>query len=108
MHATDLLQSLGVTPDDLELARPLGSSGPQHVATQHRCLRCGRPATLASVLEVPGAGRRWVDRCGPCFLETSPPPAGPPPSLEETLADLRAAAAEAGVALTVAVDGEAG
>jgi hypothetical protein len=109
MHATDLLQSLGVTPDDLEPASPeapLSSTGAQRAAAQHPCLRCGQPATFASVLEIPGAGRRWIDRCGPCFLATTPQRAGPPIPLEETLAVLRDAALEAGVQLHVMLEDE--
>ncbi|MFE6977231.1 hypothetical protein [Streptomyces sp. NPDC057682] len=101
----DLLQDLGVDPADLDPApaRPV----PECVYTgrlvaRYPCVRCGDPATVAAIAETP-LGRRWVDRCMPCLVATTPR-GGPPGPLEDTMAVLREAAATVGVALTVVTD----
>lgn len=105
MDVPDLLQSLNVDPADLEPAppaAPLRSSGTRRLEERHPCLRCGRPATVASVIDVPGRGRCWIDRCTACLVATVDR-GGPPVPLTETLAVLRDASREAGVRLTVVV-----
>ncbi|MFD6490706.1 hypothetical protein [Streptomyces sp. NPDC060188] len=107
MHSSDLLHLLGVTVDDLEHAppeAPIGSSGKRRLAEGHRCLRCGRPATVAGVLDIPGRGRLWVDRCTPCMVATTSRSDRQPAPLEDVLAILRDAALEARVPLRVILE----
>lgn len=112
MDSPDLLHLLNVTPDDLEQAphrAPLGSSGKQRLAEDHACLRCGRPATVAGVIDIPGRGGFWVDRCTPCMVATTSRSDKPPAPLEEVLVVLRDAALEANVRLLVLLeDGQHG
>ncbi|MFJ7963106.1 hypothetical protein [Streptomyces sp. NPDC096324] len=105
MDSPDLLELLGIDPADLEPAPPNASyRSSSHLTEQHACLRCGRPATLAGVIDVPTLGSRWIDRCGPCFVATSSRPSGTAAPLEDTLAVLRDAALEAGVRLHVMIE----
>lgn len=109
MDTPDLLQLLDVDPASLEQAppgAPIGSSGTRRLAEHHPCLRCGKPATAAGVLEVPGRGLCWIDRCTPCLVATTPRASGPPTPLEDTLAALREAALEARVRLHVMLERE--
>ncbi|MFJ5817235.1 hypothetical protein ACIQGT_25550 [Streptomyces sp. NPDC093108] len=75
MIDADLLRSLAIDPSALDPAppwAPCGSAGIQRLHGRHPCVRCGRPSTVAGVVEVPGHGRRWVDRCVPCLVATTP------------------------------------
>lgn len=107
MRSSDLLHLLGVTVDDLEQAppdAPLGSSGKWRLAEDHDCLHCGRPAAAAGVVDVPGRGRFWVDRCTPCMVATTSSSDRQPAPLEEVLAVLRGAAIEARVPLHIMLE----
>ncbi|MEV5203212.1 hypothetical protein [Streptomyces sp. NPDC053720] len=102
-----LLRSLAVDPSELAPAppwTPRGSAGMQRLDGRHPCVRCGRPSTVAGVVETPEHGRRWVDRCVPCLVATTPR-GRPQAPLTEPLAVLREAARTVGVALTTATDG---
>ncbi|MET8331744.1 hypothetical protein [Streptomyces sp. NPDC005181] len=84
MTDADLLRSLGVDPSQLDPAPPWA------------------PRQSAGV-DTPGHGRRWLDRCMPCLIATTPR-GGPRAPLTDTLAVLREAAREAGVHLTIVAD----
>ncbi|GAA1323456.1 hypothetical protein GCM10009647_058340 [Streptomyces sanglieri] len=106
MINADLLRSLAIDPSGLDPAppwTPRGSAGIQRLNGRHPCVRCGRPSTVAGVLETPEHGRRWVDRCVPCLVATTPR-GGPQAPLAETPAALQEAARTTGVALTTAAD----
>ncbi|MCX5317992.1 hypothetical protein [Streptomyces sp. NBC_00154] len=106
MNDADLLRVLGVDPSELAPAPPWM---PRQLASVNRldgslpCVRCGEPARATGVVDAPGHGRRWLDRCMPCLLATTPR-GGPPGPLEDTLAVLRQAAQQAGVDLTIVTD----
>ncbi|WP_371602307.1 hypothetical protein OG345_05305 [Streptomyces sp. NBC_01220] len=103
----DLLQSLGVDPAQLDPAplwTPCGSASIERLQGRHPCLRCGQPSTVAGVVEVLGFGRRWIDRCMPCLV-ASTPRGGPRVPLESTVAVIREAAREAGATVTIVTDG---
>ncbi|MFF1843033.1 hypothetical protein ACFVW9_14970 [Streptomyces sp. NPDC058217] len=108
MNDADLLRSLGVNPSTLDPAPASRwrNAGPERLRGRRPCVRCGEPARAAGVVDVPGYGRRWLDRCMPCLIATTPRSDGPRAPLADTLAVLREAAREAGVALTI-VPGEA-
>jgi hypothetical protein len=105
----DLLLVLGVAPATLDPA-PDRRRGPDRVGLSPvPCSTCGQPACFTRVVDVPGRGLCWLDRCRPCFLATVALQSSRVPSITGgILADLRAAAAEARVPLTVLIDGEAG
>ncbi|MGW6481294.1 hypothetical protein ACWGDS_25935 [Streptomyces sp. NPDC055059] len=109
MHVTDLLRLLALDPADLKPA-------PDRPATQQdaaarlgptpgpvSCVACGTPARSTRIIDAPEHGRRWLDLCRDCMLATADRgrPAVP---LADTVAVLRAAAEEAGVAVRVLVD----
>jgi hypothetical protein len=104
MDDADLLPSLGIDPSQLDPAPPWAPhAGAERLDGNHPCMRCGEPARATGVVDVPGHGRRWLDRCMPCLIATTPR-GGPRGPLEGTVAVLREAAREAGVALTIATD----
>ncbi|TXS44940.1 hypothetical protein [Streptomyces sp. OR43] len=109
MIDADLLRSLGIDPTMLAPAAP---ASPRQEAAFARlrervpCLLCGQPSSAVDVAEAPGHGRRWVDRCMPCMVATTPR-GGPRGSLEDVLSVLRDAAHEAGVtAIRIVTDKE--
>ncbi|MFF1962936.1 hypothetical protein ACFVW5_04810 [Streptomyces sp. NPDC058232] len=107
MNDADLLRSLGVDPAELYPAPPWAprqSAGLERLDGSYPCALCGEPARATGVVDVSGHGRRWLDRCLPCLLATTPR-GGPRAPLADTLAVLREAAREAGVALTIVTDG---
>lgn len=107
MVDADLLRSLAIDPLELDPAppwTPCGRAGIERLDGRRPCVRCGRPSSAAGVVETPEHGRRWVDRCIPCLVATTPR-GGPQAPLTEPLAVLREAARTAGVALTTAADG---
>ncbi|WP_406325769.1 hypothetical protein OG784_12680 [Streptomyces sp. NBC_01617] len=107
MNAADLLRSLGIDPAQLDPAPPPAqrqAAGAERLDGSHPCARCGEPATATGVVVAPGYGRRWLDRCMPCLVATTPRGDGPRAPLAETLTVLREAAAEAGVTLTIRTD----
>jgi hypothetical protein len=111
MDLDDTLHLLGVDPSQLEPAPPWQPGSSWSPGIRERtgpsakpCVGCGAPAQSTQIIDVPGHGHRWLDRCMPCLLATVKHDAGPPAPLEETLAVLRDAAREAGVHLTVITD----
>ncbi|WP_406338297.1 hypothetical protein OG987_13435 [Streptomyces sp. NBC_01620] len=107
MNATDLLRSLGIDPAQLDPAPPWAPrAGAERLDGNHPCVRCGEPARATGIVESLGHGRRWLDRCMPCLIATTPRGDGPRAPLADTLTVLREAAREAGVDLTI-VTGEA-
>ncbi|WP_392750520.1 hypothetical protein [Streptomyces sp. LN590] len=104
MGDADLLRSLGIDPAQLDPAPPWAPrAGVERLDGSHPCVRCGKPATATGVVVAPGYGRRWLDRCMPCLIATTPR-GGPRAPLVETVNVLREAAREAGVALTIVTD----
>lgn len=107
MTDADLLQSLGIDPAHLDQAppwTPCGSAEIERLQARHPCLRCGQPSTVAGTVDIPGLGRRWVDRCMPCLVATTPRGGSQKP-LEDTMAAIRKAAREAGATVTIVTDG---
>jgi hypothetical protein len=106
MDNADLLQSLDIDPAQLDPAPPWAprqSAGIERLDGKHPCVRCGQPARVTGVVEVPGHGRRWLDRCMPCLIATTPR-GGPRAPLVETVNVVREAAREAGAAVTIVTD----
>ncbi|MFE7794513.1 hypothetical protein [Streptomyces sp. NPDC057460] len=106
MTDADLLRSFGVDPSQLDPAPPWvprQSAGAERLDGSHPCVRCGEPARATVGVAAPGHGRRWLDRCMPCLIATTPS-GGPRAPLADMLAVLRQAAHEAGVDLTVVAD----
>lgn len=66
-------------------------------------MRRGQPARATGVVTVPGSGRRWLDRCMPYLIATTPRGGFRAP-IAEGLAVLREATREAGVNLTIVAD----
>lgn len=108
MAAADLLALLDVDPAQLDPApawAPHRGTGSDRLRAGHSCAGCGQPARVASILDLPDYGLRWLDRCRTCFLATKHlTPHRMPSTMLGILADLHAAAAEAGVRVTVATD----
>jgi hypothetical protein len=107
MIDADLLRVLGVDPSQLDPAPPRAqcrATSVERLDGSHPCVRCGEPARATGIVDVPGFGRRWLDRCMPCLLATTPR-GGPRAPLADTLTVLRKAAHEAGVTLTIVTDG---
>nr|WTB35184.1 hypothetical protein OG781_42140 [Streptomyces sp. NBC_00830] len=106
MTDADLLRSLNVDPSQLDPAPPWAPrqrAGTERLDGSHPCVRCGDPARATGVVDVPGYGRRWLDRCMPCLIATTPR-GGPRAPLADTLTVLREAAQEAGVTVTIRTD----
>jgi hypothetical protein len=104
MTDTDLLRSLAVDPAQLDPAPPWAPrAGAERLDGSHPCVCCGEPARATGVVDVPGYGRRWLDRCMPCLIATASRGV-PRAPLADTLAVLQGAAHEAGVALTIVTD----
>lgn len=104
MDASSLLR-LGVDPDALDPAPPWpwSDAAVDRLRAAPGCVACSQPATATRSVHIPGHGRRWIDRCREHLLATAhygrptAPAAG-------VLADLAAAAHEAGARLTVITD----
>ncbi|MEU8833493.1 hypothetical protein [Streptomyces sp900116325] len=104
MTDADLLRSLGVDPPQLDPAPPwTPRAGAERLDGSHPCALCGKPARATVGVDTPGHGRRWLDRCMPCLIATTPR-GGPRTPLADTLAVLREAAREAGAAVTIKTD----
>ncbi|MCX4993417.1 hypothetical protein [Streptomyces sp. NBC_00568] len=112
MTDADLLLRLGVDSATLDPApaHHRGTAGPARVGLSPvACTLCAAPARFTRVVDVPGSGPCWLDRCCPCYLATvGMQPSRVPATVDGIVADLRAAAVDAGVALTVLADREAG
>jgi hypothetical protein len=109
MTDADLLLRLGIDPTTLDPAPTGGRDGFARVGLDPKpCSLCGEPARFTCIVDL-DRGPCWLDRCRDCFLATvGLQPHRMPSTTGGLLADLRAAAVEAGVALTVAIDGGAG
>ncbi|MGY4930296.1 hypothetical protein ACWD7T_04100 [Streptomyces sp. 900116325] len=104
MTDADLLRSLGVDPSQLDPAPPwTPRAGAERLDGSHPCALCGQPARATGAVDVPGYGRRWLDRCMPCLTATTPR-GGPRGPLADTLAVLREVARKTGVPLTIVTD----
>lgn len=104
----DLLRTLGIDPATLDPAPPWApyrGTSTARLDGGHRCACCGQPARATRVVDVPGCGPRWLDTCRTHFLAvTRLLPSRMPSTVEGIVADLRAAAREAGASLTVVTD----
>ncbi|WP_406309808.1 hypothetical protein [Streptomyces sp. NBC_00623] len=104
MTDADLLRSLGVDPSQLDPAPPWAPrAGAERLDGSHPCALCGKPARATVGVDTPGHGRRWLDRCMPCLIATTPR-GGPRAPLADTLAVLREAARGAGATVTIRTD----
>ncbi|MER7806184.1 hypothetical protein [Streptomyces sp900116325] len=104
MTDADLLRTLGVDASQLDPAPPwVPRAGAERLDGRHPCVRCGKPASVTGIVDAPGYGRRWLDRCMPCLLATTPR-GKPREPLADTVAVLREAAQEVGVDLTIVAD----
>ncbi|MFE2486092.1 hypothetical protein ACFXGR_22880 [Streptomyces mirabilis] len=108
MNTADLLRTLGIDPAALDPAPPQApyrGTSLVRIDGSHPCARCGLPARATRVVDVPGLGRRWLDTCRDDFLAASRLwPSRMPSTMEGIVADLRAAAAEAGADLRILTD----
>lgn len=102
----ELLLSLDIDPATLDPA-PLPASRcdfpTKRLTARHPCVRCGQPSSAAGIVSTPDHGRRWLDRCMPCLIATTPR-GGPSVPLADVLVVLQDAAAEAGVTLRIITD----
>ncbi|MFF3884065.1 hypothetical protein [Streptomyces sp. NPDC001914] len=106
MDDADLLLRLRVDPADLDPAperlRPADA--------EHRiglpCASCGLPGYATRIVRL-ADGCRWLDTCRDHMIASATFQAANRPR-GDILTDLREAAADAGVALTVVIYGEAG
>ncbi|MFD4977479.1 hypothetical protein [Streptomyces sp. NPDC058424] len=112
MVIDDVLRRLAVDPAGLAPAPPWQVHREAAVRVGRNpvpCVGCGRSARAAGIIEVSGYGRRWLGRCRDCLLATIDlQPSRVSGTVAEIVADLRAAAAEAGVQPTVVIDDEGG
>ncbi|MGV9348420.1 hypothetical protein ACWDSD_27120 [Streptomyces spiralis] len=111
MTIDDVLPRLGLDPAELTPARPGTSTGrrrPVSVGARARVRAAvSRPALRASSTFPVTAAGGWT--CRDCFLATVDlEPSRVPGTVDGIVADLRAAAAEAGVQLTVVIDDRGG
>ncbi|MGV9350995.1 hypothetical protein ACWDSD_40980 [Streptomyces spiralis] len=110
MTIDDVLHGLGVDPADLTpaLARHVHRDAATRIGRSPcPCAGCGGPARATGIIDVPGYGRRWLDRCRDCLVATIDlEPSRVPGTVDGIVADLCAAAVEAGVQLTVVIEEE--
>ena len=108
MDATDLLRTLGIDPAALDQAPPWApyrGTGAARIDGSRSCAQCGQPARATRVIDVPGLGPRWLDTCRADLLAAARLlPSRMPSTVDGIVADLDAAAAEAGVDLAVVTD----
>jgi len=95
VNDADLLLHLDIDPAALDPA-PDRRRGPDRVGLSPvPCSTCGQPARFTRVVDLPGRGPCWLDRCRACFLATvGMQPSQVPSTMAGILADLRAAMAE--------------
>ncbi|MET8451902.1 hypothetical protein [Streptomyces sp. NPDC005209] len=108
MGIDDVLRYLGADPAALAPA-PSGwarrEASARLAPPPPPCAGCGWPARATTAADLPDYGLRGLDRCRDCFLATvGMTPAPVPATEEQVLADVRAAAFEAGVSLVILVD----
>jgi hypothetical protein len=112
MDDADLLLRLGIAAAALDPApvRARGADAESRVGRNSvPCVLCGEPARFTRVVHLTDRGPRWLDRCRVCFLATvAPHPRPAPTATAALLEDLRQAAAQARVALTIRLADEAG
>lgn len=100
MEPADLLDQHGIKPDGLEAAPAPPARRETLVRIQEApprpCVVCGDPAATTRVVPFPGAGPRWADLCWGHGMAVRPR-SRLPRTLEGIVADLRAAADEAGL-----------
>ncbi len=100
MEPADLLGQHSIEPGDLEVAPALPAPREMLARIQEvpprPCAVCGDPVATARVVRFPDAGSRWVDLCWDHGMAVRPR-SRVPETLEGILADLRAAAREAGL-----------
>ncbi|MFF4567566.1 hypothetical protein [Streptomyces sp. NPDC001435] len=110
MSIDDVLRYLGADPAALAPApsRWAGREASARLAPPPPpCAGCGRPARATTAADLPGYGLRWLDRCRDCFLATvGMTSARVPATVDQVLADVRAAASEAGVSPVILVRAE--
>jgi hypothetical protein len=108
MDDADLLRLLDIDPADLDPAPPWApyrGTGAERIDGSRPCAGCGEPARSTRLVDVPGAGRRWLDTCRDHMLAAARlRPSRMPPTVERIAADLHTAARKAAVDLTVVTD----
>lgn len=100
MDATEILRILAVDPSRLDPSPQWSPwAGSDRIGLDGTppkpCVACGAPAVATRVLDTPGHGRRWIDRCHVHFLATAQRSTGE--SLDNILAALADAARVAGI-----------
>ncbi|MFE1455824.1 hypothetical protein ACFW7K_12645 [Streptomyces sp. NPDC058735] len=100
MEPADLLDQHGIDPAGLEAA-PVPPARQETLTRIQEvpprpCAVCGDPVATARIVRFPDAGSRWVDLCWDHGMAVRPR-SRVPETLEGILADLRAAAREAGL-----------
>ncbi|MFF4536522.1 hypothetical protein [Streptomyces aureus] len=106
MTDADLLLHLGVDPAALDPSPERRRSADACQRIGLPCAVCGRPGYATRIVRLPD-GCRWLDTCRDHMIASARFQAVSRP-WTDILADLREAAAEAGVAVTVLVHDEAG
>ncbi len=69
MTIDDVLHRLGVDPAELTQApgRQVHREAAARIGRNPcPCAGCGEPARVTGIVDVPGYGRRWLDRCRDC------------------------------------------
>lgn len=107
MDDADLLRSLAVDPVALHPAPAQLRTADARQRFGRPCSTCGAEAISTGTVDLP-QGSFWLDSCRDHMLEAFRLRAGRYPAAGDVLTVLREAAAEAGVALTVITDREAG
>jgi hypothetical protein len=107
MDDADLLRSLGVDPATLDPAPAAPRTADARQRFGRPCSTCGAEAISTGTVDLP-QGCFWLDSCRDHMLEAFRLRAGRWPAAGDVFAVLREAAVEAGVALTVITDREAG
>lgn len=106
MTDADLLLRLGIDPDTLDPAPERRRSADAAQRMGRPCAACGLPGYATRIVRLVD-GCRWLDTCRDHMIAAARLQAAARPRVD-ILADLREAAAEAGVAVTVLVHHEAG
>ncbi|MER5653414.1 hypothetical protein ABT076_10405 [Streptomyces sp. NPDC002131] len=107
MNDADLLRSLGVDPAALDPAPATLRTVDARQRFGQPCSTCGAKAISTGTVDLPQSSF-WLDSCRDHMLEAFRLRAGRWPAGGDVCTVLREAAAEAGVALTVITDREAG